>query len=206
MRRMMIDMSDYDILFNKAKEFHGHVCPGIVLGTRLTIAGLRELGINPHEPIRNLIVYMEIDRCGTDAVQAITGCSLGHRSLKHKDFGKFAATFVDTKTDKAIRVSVHEKNRAAHDKLDPKEVINVLSKVPEEEILKIEHVRVTIPREDLPGFPVGKSVCSRCGEQISDNRYTVVNGNMLCRNCAGEWYYTIIERPGENIRSQKGIS
>ncbi len=191
---MTIEMNDYDIQFNKAKEFHGHVCPGIVLGTRLTIAGLRELGMNPAEPVRNLIVYMEIDRCGTDAVQAITGCSLGHRSLKHKDFGKFAATFVDTRNGNAVRVSVHEKNRAEHDKLDPKEVINVLSKVPEDEILKIEHVSITIKKEDLPGFPVGKAICSECGEQISDNRQTVVNGRVLCRNCAGESYYTVIKR------------
>ena len=110
-------MSDYDALFNKAKEFHGHVCPGIVLGTRLTIAGLRELGMNPNEPTHNLIVYMEIDRCGTDAVQAITGCSLGHRSLKHKDFGKFAATFVDKPKGNAVRVAIDERNRAEHDKL-----------------------------------------------------------------------------------------
>jgi formylmethanofuran dehydrogenase subunit E len=191
---MTIEMNDYDILFNKAKEFHGHVCPGIVLGTRLTIAGLRELGMNPTEPVRNLIVYMEIDRCGTDAVQAITGCSLGHRSLKHKDFGKFAATFVDTRNGNAVRVSVHEKNRAEHDKLDPKEVIKVLSEVPEDEILKIEHVRITIAKEDLPGFPVGKTICSECGEQISDNRQTMVNGRVLCRNCAGESYYTVIKR------------
>ncbi len=193
MRRMMIGMSDYETLFNKAKEFHGHLCPGIVLGTRLTIAGLRELGMNPHEPIRNLIVYMEIDRCGTDAVQAITGCSLGHRSLKHKDFGKFAATFVDTNTGKAVRVSIHEKNRAEHDKLDPKEVIKVLSNVPEDEILKIEQVRITIPKEDLPGFPIGKAVCNKCGEQISDNRQTVSHGKVFCRNCAGELYYSIIK-------------
>jgi formylmethanofuran dehydrogenase subunit E len=149
--------------------------------------------MNTTEPARNLIVYMEIDRCGTDAVQAITGCSLGHRSLKHKDFGKFAATFVDTRNGNAVRVSVHEKNRAEHDKLDPKEVVKVLSEVPEDEILNIEHVRITIPKEDLPGFPVGKAICSECGEQISDNRQTVVNGRVLCRNCAGEPYYTVIK-------------
>ena len=193
MTRIVTEMSDYDILFNKAKEFHGHVCPGIVLGTRLTLAGLREVGINPHEPIHNLIVFMEIDRCGTDAVQAITGCSLGHRSLKHKDFGKFAATFVNTTTGKTIRVSVHEKNRAEHDKIDRKELITVLSCIPEEEILKIEQVRLAIPREDLPGFPVGTAVCSVCGEQISDNRQIVREGAVFCRNCAGESYYTVVD-------------
>ena len=191
----MTKTNEFDVLFRKAKEFHGHVCPGIVLGTRLTIAGLRELGMNPLEPARNLVVYMEIDRCGTDAVQAITGCSLGHRNLKHKDFGKFAATFVDTQNGNAVRVAIAEKNRAEHDKLDIKEVIRLLSEIPDDEILKIEHVRIIVPKEDLPGFPVEKAICSKCGEQISDGRHVNANGMMLCKNCAGKPYYSVIEGP-----------
>jgi formylmethanofuran dehydrogenase subunit E len=188
-----MDMSEFDDLFARAKEFHGHVCPGIVLGTRLTIAGMRELGMDPKKKNHDLIVYVEIDRCGADAIQAITGCSLGHRNLKHKDFGKFAATFVDTGSGNAVRVSVHEKNRAEHDKLPPKEVLRVLSEVPEPEILAIERVQLAIPKEDLPGFPVGKAVCSACGEQISDNRHVIAQGKVLCRNCAGESYYRVLE-------------
>ena len=184
-------MSDYDVLFEKAKAFHGHVCPGIVLGTRLTMAGLREVGMNPFGKNPSLIVYMEIDRCGADAVQAITGCSLGHRNLKHKDYGKFAATFADTKTGDAVRVSVHEKNREAHDKLEIKEVIRLLGEVPEDEILHVEHVNLIIPKEDIPGIPAYKEVCSVCGERIMDNRHVIVNGNVLCKNCGNGSYYTI---------------
>jgi len=186
-------MSDYETLFNKAKAFHGHVCPGIVLGTRLTIAGMRELGMNPREPQHNLIVYMEIDRCGADAVQAITGCSLGHRSLKYKDYGKFAATFVDLATKKAVRVAVHEKNRAEHDKFDQKEVIRILGECPEEEILKIERVMIDIPEDDFPGFPHEKSVCSVCGEQVMDNRHSMVDGKPVCRNCGIQSYYAVLK-------------
>ncbi|MFA4861538.1 FmdE family protein [Methanoregula sp.] len=185
-------MSEYEILFNKAKTFHGHVCPGIVLGTRLTIAGMRELGMDPLVPPRNLIVYIEIDRCGSDAVQAITGCSLGHRSLKHKDFGKFAATFVDLATRNAVRVSVHEKKRAEHDKLDQKDVIRVLGECPEEEILKIERVKIDVPEDDIPGFPHGKAICSICGEQVMDNRHILVDGKAVCKNCHATSYYSVI--------------
>jgi formylmethanofuran dehydrogenase subunit E len=187
-------MSDYEVLFNKAKKFHGHVCGGIVLGTRLTLAGMRELGLNPHEHHHNLIVYMEIDRCGADAVQAITGCSLGHRSLKFMDYGKFAATFVDTATGKAVRVAVNEKDRAKHDKLEKDEMLKLLGEIPEPEILKIEHVRITIPEEDIPGFPRNKDKCSVCGEQIMDNRQIVVEGKVMCRNCGTESYYTVLKR------------
>lgn len=185
-------MSDNNVLFNKSREFHGHVCPGIVLGTRLTIAGLRELGMDPYVHNNNLIVYLEIDRCGTDAVQAITGCSLGHRTLKFKDYGKFAATFLDLKTRKAVRVSVHEKNRAEHDKLDRKELLDVLSNVPEDEILKIENVTVDISEDDIPGFPLHKEFCNVCGEQILDHREVWREGIVKCKNCAQGSYYKIV--------------
>jgi formylmethanofuran dehydrogenase subunit E len=185
-------MSDYAIAFEKARKFHGHVCPGIVLGTRLTLAGLRELGMNPHEHNRDLIVFMEIDRCGTDAVQAITGCTLGHRTLKFRDYGKFAATFVDLATMRAVRVAVSEKNRAEHDLLDPKDVPAVLASAPEEEILKIEKVRVDLSDNDIPGRPRQKSVCSACGEYIMDGREDSTEGKILCKNCAGQSYYQVL--------------
>ena len=187
-------MSEYEILFNKAKAFHGHVCPGIVLGTRLTIAGMRELGMDPQKPQHNLIVYIEIDRCGADAVQAITGCSLGHRSLKHKDFGKFAATFVDLATRNAVRVAVDEKNRAEHDTLDRTELIRILAECPEAEILKIERVTIDIPDDDIPGLPHQKAVCTRCGERVMDNRHILVEGRPVCRNCANGSYYRVVKK------------
>jgi formylmethanofuran dehydrogenase subunit E len=189
----MTNSCDFEKLLAKAKEFHGHVCPGIVLGTRLTMAGLRELGMDLFAPGRDLIVYVEVDRCATDAIQAITGCSLGRRNLKHKDFGKFAATFVNSGTGNAVRVVVNEKNREINEKLAPPEIVRVLSEAPEEDILKIERVRIVIPKDDLPGHLKGRVKCSACGERIADNRQVVREGVVLCRNCAGESYYTVIE-------------
>jgi len=186
-------MSDYEVLFNKAKAFHGHVCGGIVLGTRLTIAGLRELGMNPHEHHPELVVYVEIDRCGADAVQAITGCTLGHRTLKFMDYGKFAATFVDTAMANAVRVAIDEKDRAAHDKLEKMDMIRLLGEIPEPEILKIERVRIAIPKDDMPGSSPRKEKCSVCGELIMNNRQMTVNGKILCRNCGTSSYYTVLK-------------
>jgi len=186
-------MSEFDELFKKAAEFHGHVCPGIVLGTRLTIAGLREIGLNPFENNKDLIVFMEIDRCGTDAVQAITSCSLGHRSLKFRDYGKFAATFVDLKTKKAVRVAVNEKDRTKHDKLGRSDVISLLSEIPEDEILTVQQVTVPVSENDIPGFPSYKTWCSLCGEQIMDHREVVVDGKEVCKNCANESYYNPVK-------------
>lgn len=184
-------MSDFDVLFEKARAFHGHVCPGIALGTRLTIAGMRELGLDPHKPQRSLVVFLEIDRCGADAVQAITGCTLGHRTLKFMDYGKFAATFVDTITGNAVRVAVEEKNRKEHDTLDVKDLVRLLGTIPEPEILTIERVQVAIPPDELPGSRRHKVRCSTCGEQVMDNRVIRDTEKILCKNCSAGSYYTV---------------
>jgi ABC-type glutathione transport system ATPase component len=73
-------MNDYNFYLKKAGDFHGHICAGIALGTKVTLAAMKALGLDPGVRNKNLIVYVEIDRCMTDAVQAITGCSLGTRS------------------------------------------------------------------------------------------------------------------------------
>lgn len=181
-------MEPIDILLQKAKEFHGEICPGIVMGTRMTIAGLRELGMDPLAKNYDLIVYVEIDRCATDAIQAITGVSLGHRTLKHMNYGKFAATFVNAGTGKAVRIAALPKR--PDQPRDMKEVARMVCTAPEEELFLIQQVTVTIPPEDMPGFPTRKDRCSRCGEEIMDGRELHQNDRTLCRNCGEGSYYT----------------
>ena len=185
-------MGDFDLLINKAREFHGGICPGIVLGTRATIAGMRELGMNVFEKSRDLVVYVEIDRCMADAVQALTGCSLGHRTLKYLPYGKFAATFVDIRTGEAARISIIEKPSSNQAQTDMNEIVATLSEAPEAGLLRIERVKVTIPEEDLPGLPKHKETCSVCGEQILDLKETHVGDAPACKNCASGSYYTIL--------------
>jgi formylmethanofuran dehydrogenase subunit E len=91
-----------ELLISSAKE-HGHLCPGQVLGVRLAMLGCRLIGLdNPRDlsQIKNLIVYVEMDRCAADAVAHVTGTKLGRRSLKFVDYGTMAATFVNMETDK----------------------------------------------------------------------------------------------------------
>ena len=183
-------MSDFDVLLAKAKDFHGDLCAGIVLGTRMTMIGMRELGMNPMERNRNLIVYVEIDRCIADAIQAITGCSLGHRSLKYRPYGKFAATYINVKTGDAVRVSVVEKKRT--DKTGPeamKEAVRILLEAPEADLFRIKNVRVDIPDGDMPGMPKRRARCSTCSEMIVDDKEVTVDGMVLCGNCAHGSYY-----------------
>ena len=82
----------FDELVEEAVAFHGHLCPGQVLGVRMAVTGCREVGIPlPRRAGKGLVVFVEIDRCATDAIQALTGVSLGKRTLKHLDYGKMAA-------------------------------------------------------------------------------------------------------------------
>lgn len=180
-----------DILLQKAKAFHGEICAGIILGTRMTMAGMRELGMDPMQKNRNLIVYVEIDRCIADAIQAITGCSLGHRTLKYKPYGKFAATYIDLASGNAVRVAVAEKKRTDKSgKEAMKEAVRILLDVPEEELLRIKRVKVTIPDGDLPGMPKNRTRCHRCGEMIIDNKEITSDDIVLCGNCAHGSYYS----------------
>ncbi len=189
-------MDDIGILLEKARAFHGEVCPGIVMGTRMTIAAMRELGMDPLVHNRDLIVYVEIDRCATDAIQAITGVTLGHRTLKFLDYGKFAATFADASTGRAFRVAALPKKNNGEQ--DFKEISRQLMTIPESEIFTIEAVEITIPPQDLPGFPTHKDVCSQCGEQILDRREIIRDGRVLCKNCLNGSYYSRKKDHGES--------
>jgi formylmethanofuran dehydrogenase subunit E len=179
-------MADFDIYLKKAGDFHGHACIGIVLGTRITLAAMKALGLKPGEKNKNLIVFTEIDRCMTDAVQAITGCSLGHRSLKYMDYGKFAATFVNLKTGKAVRGSVKE--HYGNDK-PLEETLKLLAGIPDDKLVTLQEVTVNIAETDLPGPPKQKTVCAVCGEKIMDGRDVKDNNKTLCRSCAQGAYY-----------------
>jgi len=180
-------MDTIDILLEKAKRFHGDVCLGILLGTRLAIIGMRVLGMDPLVKNRDLIVFVETDRCVTDAIQAITGCSLGHRTMKFINYGKSAATFLDLKTNKAVRVAVLKKPKEEENSFE------VFKTMQEEELFKIEEVKVNLSQGDLPGRPYRTDECSRCGEVVLDGRAINKEGKTLCRGCANGTYYVPVE-------------
>jgi len=182
-------MNNFEEFFKKAEAYHGHACAGIALGTKTTLAALKKLGMEPGKKNKNLIVYVEVDRCMTDAVQSITGCTLGHRSLKLADYGKFAATFIDLNTGRAIRATIKE----SFDSSGPIEKLAaVLAEMPDEELVILQEVKVDIPKTDLPGSPSRKAYCSKCGERVMDGRDVQKDGETRCRSCAGASYYKVL--------------
>lgn len=191
-------MRPFADLLQDAVAFHGHLCPGQVLGVRMALAGCRALGVaEPRSPGKTLVVFVEIDRCATDAIQAVTGCSLGKRTLKHLDYGKMAATFAHVATGAAVRVAAREDAREAAPAYaagvaDPRRAQIVAYQVmPEDDLLTLSPVVV------LPGWLDRRRVrvaCERCGEGVNYRREVVSNGRTLCRPCAAGGYY-IVRRP-----------
>jgi formylmethanofuran dehydrogenase subunit E len=181
-------MDDYELFINKVIAFHGHVCTGVVLGTRMSLAAMRYLGLDPHKQNRNIIAFAEIDRCMTDAVMVVTGCSLGGRTLKHIDYGKFAVTLLNQDTGLAVRAIVNE-NFSHKDSME--ETIKLITAIPDSQLITLEPVHVNISEFDMPGFPKRTAICTVCGEEIMDGRDIIRNGVTLCRGCAGGSYYKL---------------
>jgi formylmethanofuran dehydrogenase subunit E len=194
----MSGCSELEALLTESMSMHGHQCPGQVLGVRMSLLGLRCIGIkDPKGRGRgNLIVFVETDRCATDAIQSVTGCSLGHRTMKFVDYGKMAATFVNLGTGEAIRVVAKEEARDKAREYFPntedrhRAQFEAYKAMTDEELFYTMSVVVKIPPQDMPGRPVGRTRCSRCGEYVQDLREVGLNGNALCRPCASGAYYT----------------
>ena len=193
-------MKSLDDYLREAERAHGHLCAGQVLGVRLAMLGLAKLGIeDPHGKDRKrLVTFVEIDRCATDAIGVVTGCRLGKRALKFRDWGKMAATFVDVETGKAIRIAAKESSkklaRAMHPELASKNQQQMLAyrEMLEDDLFATQWVRVELPAEEFPGYKGERIVCAECGEGINFRREVERDGRILCRACAGERYYEVL--------------
>jgi formylmethanofuran dehydrogenase subunit E len=158
----------------------------------MAIYGLEqiEIGDPKGDDRKKLYLFVEIDRCATDALQSVTGCSLGRRTMKFMDYGKMAATFVNLRTGKSVRVVAREEARKKAKEYAPEGVNKYQSQVeaykvmPVEDLFSLQEVTVHIPKQDMPGRPMSRVRCKSCGEYVQDRRETYAQGMILCRPCA----------------------
>jgi formylmethanofuran dehydrogenase subunit E len=191
----MKSLDEYAIL---AEQAHGHMCAGQILGLRMAMYGMKLLGLE--DPVgrdrKRLVTFVEIDRCATDAVPIVTGCRLGKRALKFRDFGKVAATFCDLKEDRAVRVVARETSKQRARELYPEitdknqQQMQAYRDMPDESLFSIQWVRVALGPEEFPGYKGERRTCEVCGEGINFKREVLRDGRVLCKACAGERYYT----------------
>jgi formylmethanofuran dehydrogenase subunit E len=200
MKVTVIDYQDsklLDGLLREAEVAHGHLCAGQVLGVRMAMLGLELLGIEDPKgrDRKRLITFVEIDRCMTDAIGVVTGCRLGKRALKFRDWGKVAATFVDLQNDRAVRIAARESSKALarqmHPEIESKNQQQMLAyrEMATEALFDVQWVKVQLPPEELPGYKGERITCARCGEGINFQREVRHSGEVLCRACAEGKYY-----------------
>ena len=196
-------MKTLEEYLQEAERAHGHLCAGQVLGVRMAMLGLKRLEID--DPVRErkrLLTYVEIDRCATDAVAVVTGCRLGKRALKFRDWGKTAATFVDLAKHRAVRVAAKDSSKAVARTMYPEiegknaQQMKAYREMAEEDLFDEAWVEVDVAPEDMPGYKAERAVCAECGEGIQFKREVERDGRILCRACAGERYYRKISHRG----------
>jgi formylmethanofuran dehydrogenase subunit E len=221
-------MEPLDTLLREAEIAHGHLCAGQVLGVRMAMLGCRLLGIDDPRGLvhradrKRLVTYIEIDRCATDAIAVVTGCRLGKRVLKFRDWGKMAATFVDLGRPaspelglealpggRAVRIAARESSKERARELYPnvegKNAQQMLAyrEMPDEDLFSTQWVTVPLHPREMPGYKSGRIACDVCGEGINFDREVVleelvdgaVTRKILCQSCASpeSRYYQPLE-------------
>src|SRR4051794_40569666 len=159
-------MKTLDNYLADAEQAHGHLCAGQVLGVRMAMLGIRKLGIDDPrgKDRKRLVTFVEIDRCATDAIGVVTGCRLGKRALKFRDWGKMAATFVDVSSGRAFRVAARESSKAVaksmHPELENKnqQQMAAYREMTDEDLFDVQEVRVELPPEEFPGYKADRVV------------------------------------------------
>jgi formylmethanofuran dehydrogenase subunit E len=166
----------------------GHACPGLILGTRLALAGAEALGVEVPDRTKRLKVVLETDRCAADAVQAVTGCRLGQRTLRLLDYGKLAATFTDQSQGWAVRVAVRGDLRDRVADMCPaggrEALLAAYATMTPPELFDFRSVVLPPVSEDSPRVGRRHVRCTACGEEVSDRREVDVDGRLFCRPCA----------------------
>jgi formylmethanofuran dehydrogenase subunit E len=193
--------------YTEAVVFHGHTCPGLALGYRAAEYALLHLRAGSSED-EDLVAIVENDACGVDAIQVVAGCSVGKGNLILQDFGKHAYTFIDRKSNRAIRLV--QRPEPVIQRIDPvasalREKVMGGTATPAQQaefhgrqaavidrILTMPIDELFITREVVPEIPVRAKIftsvlCASCGEMVAEHRARVRNGKFVCIPCAGEY-------------------
>lgn len=183
-----------------AVQFHGHICPGLLMGVRVAEFALKELDVNP-DIDEELVTVVETNSCGVDAIQSILGCTFGKGNLIFKDYGKNVYTIASRDKQKALRIAqkfkenrspeslrfreLARKDRLTDDELAEKEELtgilfeNIMS-VPFEELFSWQEVDFAFP----PKAQIHATIqCAGCGEGVMDTRTTETAKGLLCQEC-----------------------
>ncbi|HUS93687.1 MAG TPA: FmdE family protein [Patescibacteria group bacterium] len=198
------DSQFLSLLLKETAARHTHLCPRQVLGVRMALHGLQVLNLirDDYHPRflnhdKRLLVIVETDGCGADGVAIATNCSVGHRTLRILDYGKLAATLVDTHTNQAIRVipSLAARQLALQHLPESSDrwhaYVQAYQMIPDSELMDLQKVQLTHSIAEILSKANSRAICSYCGEEVMNEREVSGQNGVICRNCAGDSYYTL---------------
>lgn len=162
--------------------FHGHECPGLAIGYRAALIAMERLGVT-RSGDEELVAIVETDACGVDAIQFLTGCSLGKGNLLYKNHGKQAFTIACRSTGKAVRVYV-DASKLPVENDDRQAKIQAILTAPEKDFCKIEFKEYQLP-EKARIFQ--SQTCACCGERMAESRARLKNGQVVCLACYDDY-------------------
>ena len=190
---------DLDTLLRQSEALHRHLCPRQVLGVRMGVYAGQLLALDLPQADKRLHTFIETDGCFADGVSVATGCWLGHRTLRLVDYGKVAATFVDSQTGQAVRIRPHLQSRQRAAAYAPgvtdrwRAQLVAYQVMPFEALFEVQAVALNLSMEALISRPGVRVNCAACGEEILNEREVILGGEAFCRSCAGEGYYRAMD-------------
>jgi formylmethanofuran dehydrogenase subunit E len=196
---------DIQPLLEKSSRNHSHLCPRQILGVRMGLAGMKALGFEAPPDKKRLLIISETDGCFADGLSAATNCTVGHRTLRVEDYGKVAAVFVDTITGQAVRAAPARDVRQKALAYAPDEPRHYFAQMqayqamPDEAMFTLQAVVLNTPVAAIVSRPGVRVNCEACGEEIINEREVNLNGQILCRACAGGGYYRAIAIPPSSL-------
>ncbi len=193
-------MTEIQPFLDHASALHDHLCPRQVLGIRMGMYAAELLELALPQSDKRLYTFVETDGCFADGVAVATGCWLGHRTMRLMDYGKVAATFVDTQTERAFRIWPQPNARqvavcfAPNVKGHWQSQLEAYQTMPTNDLLCAAEVHLNVSMKALMSRPGIREICTICGEEILNERQVVINGHIVCQSCADGGYYQIIEQ------------
>jgi formylmethanofuran dehydrogenase subunit E len=184
-------------LLERSSRDHSHLCPRQILGARMGLYGIKTLQLEPNCSNKRLFVIAETDGCFIDGISAATNCAIGHRTLRAVDYGKVAASFIDTQTNHAVRIAPALDIRERADIYAPTAPSRYLAQMqayqsmPDDEMFTIQYITLNINLAQIVSNPELRVHCQQCGEEVMNEREVRQNGMTLCRACTGITYYEL---------------
>ena len=188
-------MAIFDELLERSAALHSHICPRQVLGIRMGLWAGELLALAVPQEKKRLLTIIETDGCFSDGVAVATNCWVGRRTMRVEDYGKIAATFVDTEADLAWRIAPHPEARTLAFTYAPEAtnrwqaMLLGYQRMPVDELLIAQRVELVTPLGEIISHAGHRASCDRCGEEIINEREVLVSGETLCRTCAAGGYY-----------------